>query len=220
MAKKRKYVVEQERRKHERFLHENATWVVKLYARREWKTYREEHWNENEHGLDAERMTHIREWCARRAVEGIEEVHFPNHYEIGHKFVAEHVIDALKTKLGLADSDVQRLRTLLGGRRYRPSINERLKMAEAARQIHGIQSDNREKLFEALKEEFKYLEDEENKMGETKLGSVNLNDPRRMQTDMFRNAIAGTVAGLIKTRCSNFEQLSAELEEMAKYSTR
>ncbi len=143
-----------------------------------------------------------KEW--ERIKTGKEPAYF--YYEIGRKFIVEHLVASLKKDIGLRDdesnNEERTLREVMGRVYHSPPKEDELMRAKAARDMNAKYGEARSRqIFDAL-------------VAETKKLKQSISDQKHVTEvqDMFFNTLQ-IYPGL---DCDSFSELASWIEDIAK----
>ncbi len=147
--------------------------------------------------INPDRILRIeKEWEKMNA----EEERKYSYYEIGHKFIAEHLVASVKEKVRLRPEEEKTLREVIGRIYYNPPAGETLRCIKATEDMARYGEIRSKQIFDAFKTATDSLRGIVNQEQAT-------TDARR---DMFLNTL--DIPGL--SDCQTFRELASFMKEM------
>lgn len=128
-----------------------------------------------------------------------------SHYEIGHRFVAEHLVASINGKIGLSSDEERTLREFIGRVHYNPPTAETLRRAKAAEDMAEYGEERSAQIFDALKAECRSLRASIYEQSHTKVKEIE---------DMFFNPLE-IYPGFL-TVCQNFGDVASLMRKLAR----
>ncbi len=125
------------------------------------------------------------------------------HYEIGFRFLVDHVAASLKDKINLSESEQELLMASMGRVFYNPPVRERLRMVEAAEMINKNEERGAQIIKRVKNETDAFLQMRKSVI----LGS-----------DMFDNPIANVLG--TATEANNFGDVAKIIRELIGLATK